>query len=283
MYERNYVKKRKRKIWVAIGTGISSIVVAVLCIVSFLGRFVGTFTVNLDTGDVKLALFGSKEDSDQEINPSSYMRVSELPSFHEITYSRFNNIHDLVDTAKSDYLVGAVRVVDKEGKEKIDSLNYFKYTFYVKNYGEIPASYRMRVNIIDSKPSTDGRYLDDTMRVMIYENSSESEHKIQNVYAKRSQTQRQTDPITGETTFKEAISVPEYEATESNPFYGYAEEFESNEVITTILVNNFEVGESRRYTVVMWLEGEDPQSNNYKKAPVGAKIKLGVEINAYEN
>ena len=280
MYERNYVKKRKRKIWVAIGTGISSIVVAVLCIVSFLGRFVGTFTVNLDTGNVKLALFGSKEDSDQEINPSSYMRISSLPKFHEYTYSRFEKLHAEIDSTSTDYLHGAVYKMDQK---TVDSLNYFKFSFYVKNYGEIPASYRLRVNINDSKPSLDGRYLDDTLRVMIYENELESEHKVRDVYAKRSQTEKQVNPETGEVTFMEAISVPEYKATPDFPCYGYAKEFESSEVIATIPVNNFEAGESKRYTVVMWLEGEDPQSNNYSKAPEGAKIKIGVEINAYEN
>ena len=44
---------------------------------------------------------------------------------------------------------------------------------------------------------------------------------------------------------------------------------------------DIEVGEVRKYTVVTWLEGF--RSSNDKLAPEGASIKLGVEINAYEN
>ena len=64
---------------------------------------------------------------------------------------------------------------------------------------------------------------------------------------------------------------------------GYAEQFESPNVVTTLVVSNFKPDEVRRYTIVNWLEGYDPQSNNYSAPPKGARIKLGVEINAYEN
>ena len=38
-----------------------------------------------------------------------------------------------------------------------------------------------------------------------------------------------------------------------------------------------------RYTVVYWLEGYDPQSTTELTPPQNALIKLGVEINAYED
>ena len=39
----------------------------------------------------------------------------------------------------------------------------------------------------------------------------------------------------------------------------------------------------RRYTVVIWLEGEDPQSKPDTEYPEGATLKLGVDITAHEN
>ena len=62
-------------------------------------------------------------------------------------------------------------------------------------------------------------------------------------------------------------------------FPGYAEIFQSQTVITSFMVPQIDAGEMRRYTIVTWLEGfrSDPET-----APVGATIKLGVEINAYE-
>ena len=57
--------------------------------------------------------------------------------------------------------------------------------------------------------------------------------------------------------------------------------FDSSQVVTTFSDQPIDVDEVRRYTIVTWLEGF--QSSNTELAPKGATIKLGVEINAYEN
>ena len=38
-----------------------------------------------------------------------------------------------------------------------------------------------------------------------------------------------------------------------------------------------------RYTMVVWLEGADPQSVPSEDYPEGATLKLSVDISAYEN
>ena len=83
MYELEYVRKRKRKKIAAIVAGISTIVISALIIVSFLGRFVGTFTVSLDTGNVELTLGDSYSFEKQ----TSYLRIDELPSLEETYYA----------------------------------------------------------------------------------------------------------------------------------------------------------------------------------------------------
>ena len=57
--------------------------------------------------------------------------------------------------------------------------------------------------------------------------------------------------------------------------------FVSPTTILTSTDNPLGVNEIRRYTIVTWLEGF--RSSNEQLAPDGATIKLGVEINAYEN
>ena len=57
--------------------------------------------------------------------------------------------------------------------------------------------------------------------------------------------------------------------------------FTSSEVITTFSGKTLNIGEAKRYTIVTWIEGF--RSDSKKPAPKGATIKLGVEINAYEN
>ena len=266
MYEINFVRKRLLRKWIAVGAGISTIVVATLSIVSFLGRFVGTFTVRLETGNVKLAL----SESISFANSSSYLHVGEIPNLQEYTYSGFESIGDeSIDTEETSYLTAPAANFYRDGVT-VRSINYFKYTFYIKNVGEDSANYDLAVKIKDSKDDN-GVEVQDTLRVMVYATENDGTQS-KKVYAKKSAISHIDEK--GDVSFNEKISTDQY---------GYAEQFESTDVIKTISVDNFDVGQVRRYTVVFWLEGNDPQSNRNVDVPVNAKIKLGVEINAYEN
>ena len=259
---------------VAIGAGVASVVVSTFAIVAFLGRFVGTFTVSLDTGDVQLALSESSSFKKQ----SSFLRIDSLPTFQETTYLDLPS-DEVLDTEETDYLVGANY---KDDNKTVTSLNYFKYTFYVKNVGAKAAKYDLKVKITDNKAGESGSSLDDTLRAEIFETNVLTEERVRKeVYAKRAAVHH--DDESGEANFQEAISISEYQAGSPENFPGYATMFESANVIATIPVKDFTSGDIRRYTVVTWLEGEDPQSNHTILAPKGARIKLGVEINAYEN
>ena len=271
MYELGYVKKRKRRRIVLLVGGVSTVVVSTLCTVAFLGRYVGTFSVSLDTGNVGLTL--SREKAFTE--PTSFLKVDSLPKFHEYTYRDFGFIgDDVIDNEESDLNIAAATLND-DGT--YSSINFFKYTFYVKNVGDVPCKYNFSVNILESKPSTDGRYLDDTVRFMIYDNSIDNEHN-KKVYAKRSAIPHKDKD--GNVDYRAPISVREEESSEDYPFEGYAEMFTSSDVITSFSVDYFAVSEIRRYTLVYWLEGFS--SDSTKTAPEGATIKLGVEINGYE-
>ena len=258
--------------WVAISAGIASVVISSLCIVAFLGRFVGTFTVSLDTGNVELALSdkGTFEKMD------SFLRINAIPTFHEFSYSSLP-ADDVLDSDETDYLTGAF--YEEDGKTP-NSMNYFKYTFFVRNIGKITARYIMKINITDNKAGENGRTLDDTLRVMLYDNDAIDTNHKKVVYAKRAAVHHINED--GVADFHEPISVSEDGANEFEPFAGYAEMFETSSCIATLVVDSFVPGETRRYTIVNWLEGYDPQSNNYSAPPKGARIKLGVEINAYE-
>ena len=139
--------------------------------------------------------------------------------------------------------------------------------------GQVPAKYDFSLNITDNVASVDGRSLDETLRVMIYDDGEKT------VFAKRS-----AHPVIkpdGSVEDRSPISVSEADATDLYPFMGYAEKFESSKVVTTFSGETIGVDELRRYTIVTWLEGF--QSDGSLPAPEGATIKLGVEINAYEN
>ena len=274
MYELNYVKKRKRNKWIAIGAASSVIVISTFSLIAFLGRFVGTFTVSLNTENVKLTLSDSHDFRTQ----SSYLRIGDLPSYHETTYTNLPS-DEVIDTDETDYLIGANYKADGV---TIANLQFFKYTFYVKNIGTVPAAYQLAIKVLENRLSDDGRSLLDTLRVMVYENDQASLTRNEpKIYAKASPNHHIDE--SGQISFDEAITVTPDRADELNPFLGYAEQFESDSIIKTISVRNFDIDQIKRYTIVYWLEGNDLQSEYFKKAPVGANLRIGVEINAYEN
>lgn len=272
MYEQGYVKKRKRRRAAVIIVGVGAVGVTALGIVSFLGRFVGTFTVSVSNGVVNLALSETADFA----KPESLLRIDTLEKFEEIDYLQLPSA-DVLDNEETDYLHGA-----NYTNGVVSSMNYFKYTFYLKNVGTKPATYNIKFNIVESQPSSDGtnRWLDDTVRVMIFDNDGYGDEHKYEVYAKEASEYNFLSD--GTRTRKEFISVYPYDNTEDAD-HPLAEAFRSGSLITENTVANFAKNDMKRYTVVTWLEGYDPQSRDDMDPPMGASLKLGVEINAYEN
>ena len=267
--ELGYVRRRKRRKVVAITSAIASMIIGVFILVAFLGRFVGTFTVALDTGNVRLSL----SDKSSFEKTTSYIKLDSLPAFDLTTYTSLPAA-DEVDNENTSYLIGSV--TDTRGNT---SMKFFKYTFFVKNEGNIVADYDLKVNLTRNTPSEDGRHLDTILRVLVYENYADSKEHLYKVYARVSDAENDTYGYEeGEKTHKEYIS---YREPHGDEFPGFAEMFESESVIATLPTRNFQEGDIKRYTLVAWLEGYDEQAGG--TPPEGGNLKLGVTINAYEN
>jgi len=274
MYDGQYVKRRRRKKAAVIVVGVTTIGVTSLAIVSFLGRYVGTFTVSLSNNEVKLAL----SDKQAFEKSTSHMTINDLKSFEETTFSKV--VDKSPDNEALDYTLGA-NIDPRNGK--VVTFEFFKYTFYVKNVGTTTARYNLKLLNVESVAAKDGsgRKLDDTLRVMIYENDPDSDTHDYKVYAKAAAEKNYTRD--GEPTYKEFVSSYPYDNTESDEYPLVDDTFIDDRTIASYFVSDFESEQIKRYTVVTWLEGEDPQSSNEYKSPIGATIKLGVEITAYEN
>ena len=262
MYERIYIRRRKKRLVALIVGSVGTIGVATFCIAAFLGHRVGSFTVALEAKSVELTLSKKSDFKDS----TSFLRVDQVPEFQEYTYSDFEKVYgdSVIDSEETDISLG-------ENKNK--KLNFLKYTFFIKNIGSEPAKYDLSLKIKESLASEDGRTLDDTMRVMVYTDGDST------VYAKRS-TKYHLDE-NGERDYRSPISVDEVDATPEYPFEGYAEMFTSSSEVMNQKGVELGINDVKKYTIVTWLEGF--RSSNDKTAPKGASIKLGVEINAYEN
>ena len=276
MYDREFVKKRRRRKLAALVSLISAIGITSLVIVAFLGRFTGTFTVSLANSSVKLSL--SKKETFE--NPTSYLRIEKLDLFEEYTYESLP-AQDILDNEETPYDYGSYK--NDKGEAVI---RYLKYTFYVGNMGGKTAQYDLKINLLDRNKSTDGseRTLDDTLRVMVYENdvveSTGQAYHTKEVFAKEA-AEYNIDKDDNRTR-REFVSRYPYVNKEDDE-HPLATSFKSGSEIYTYTRGGFLQGQKRRYTLVVWLEGEDPQSEFVKDAPVGASLKLGVEITAYEN
>ena len=293
MYDLILVRRRRRRKVAAIVSFVCSIGITALIIISFLGQYTGTFTISLVSSSVKLSL----SDEESFVNPTSYLRIDKLNLFEEYTYDYIKEIDLDKENKEVPFDTGEHEVVirDKDGNKKSSRkyLSYFKYTFYLGNLGSKVASYDMKINLVECTQSTDGtgRTLDDTLRVMVYENDVNDadnlgEHNVA-VYAKEVGNSDGTNiDLENHPTKREFISAKPYRTDE-----GYVEDeahplaisFEDEKTIKTYNRTDFYAGQIRRYTIVSWLEGQDRDSTGKKGAPVNATLKLGVEITAYEN
>ena len=287
MYDLQYVRKRRRRRVAALVSLFASIGITALVIISFLGRTVGTFTVAIKNTTVQLAL-SEKESFEHR---TSYLRIDNIPSsYYEYSYKWFDRVGlNNVDDESNDYFFG----LSGDGQ----AMYFLKYTFYVKNVGTTTAMYNMYINLDDSTKSADGQKLDDTLRIMVFENNPaipDSHEKM--IYAKDVGTYRYDVYDKNGNLTKKAFVADAPEAVPvdgSNSRYAIYEDdehplvdesFRQSTAVIQKTVTDFEKNDIMRYTVVYWLEGEASfpevdENGNYKE-PKGAKIKLSIDITA---
>ncbi|MDD3048661.1 MAG: hypothetical protein PHQ89_01555 [Bacilli bacterium] len=117
--------------------------------------------------------------------------------------------------------------------------NYVAYTFYVENLGEEITDYWSELIIDDVIKN-----LDEAVRIRIYKNG------ISTTYAKMSKR-----------------GIPEKDTVA----------FESDTQFATDHVESFKPGDKNKYTIVLWLEGSDPECNDNI---LGGEIKIHMNFNS---
>lgn len=128
--------------------------------------------------------------------------------------------------------------INNEAEGTHNGENYIAYTFYVGNHGKEPINYWYQINILDVIKN-----VDEAIRIMIYQN----DERI--IYAKKNE-------LTGN---------PEEGTT---PFY-------SDDIAVLKQRKNIKPNENDKYTIVIYLEGDDPECVD---AIIGGEIKLKMEI-----
>lgn len=127
--------------------------------------------------------------------------------------------------------------------DKIDGthngMNYIAYTFYLENTGDLDVSYEYTVTI-----SNITNALDEAIRIRLYENG------VPETYAKTASDGSGAEPDTTE--------------------------FYSATAAVRKRVNGFKQGDINRYTIVIWLEGNDPDCVDWL---IGGQIQMEMIMN----
>lgn len=272
MVQLEYVKRIKRRKISALIAAIGAVVTSVFVIVSFLGDRIGSFTINILNNDVALTLSNTSDFAEQ----TTFMRVDSLQSMNLYCFDDFSDGNKNIDFSEIDNeenpsTMGAVE--DKTTGE-ITSYNYFKYTYFVKNIGINSARYEFDLNILsNSADSVTQKRLDSYLRAVVIEDGN------YRVFAKRSNDA--THYETGKEDEKSSLEYICCGPQHTKRDYGLAEEFFNETVICSYQDRILNPGEQVRYTLLFWLEGDDAEATGF--ASKECKLRLGVEIKAYEN
>lgn len=128
--------------------------------------------------------------------------------------------------------------IDKEKTGAHNGDNYIAYTFYVINSGKEKVNYWYEIDIDDTIKN-----VDEAIRIMIYRNGEAT------VYAKKSKETGKAEPDT--------------------------KKFVSSKIAVLEQRKNFKPNSKDRYTVVVWIEGDDPECKNDL---LGGEIKLHMDF-----
>lgn len=119
--------------------------------------------------------------------------------------------------------------------------NYVAYTFYIRNAGKTDLGYSAKLKVVSASKG-----VEKAARVRVYRNG---------------------EPI----TYAAA-------AADGNPEPS-TEPFASKDVVTTISHKNFRVGDVDKYTVVIWLDGDDPECVD---KIIGGAVEFGFDFDSSE-
>lgn len=125
---------------------------------------------------------------------------------------------------------------EKEGSH--NGNNYIAYTFYIENQGKEELSYWYEVNVLDVVKN-----VDEAVRIMIYRNGEKT------VYAKENHLNQEPEEGT--------------------------KKFRNEDTIILEERKNFKPKDRDKMTIVIWLEGDDPECVD---AIIGGELKLEMKI-----
>ena len=293
----SYVKKRRRRaaLWILVGaTGAG---VLTMGIISFLGQSFGSFTVKLNNDEDASLEMGQVLSVNQRgtsvQSPSTYMNVGGLTSSSCITADALPSA-DILDCDITSDNYDEVMYAKKVAKSKTDGDQatsdetrgtYFNFTFYVRNVSTEEVSYSIKYyctennrpsNLYDAEGNVQSVSLEKFIRIRVYQNQYHSASAAlpthtQKTYAYPSVTENGT-------ALPESAGDPASSNPESSALCENFSDWQSD-LFTVFDEQNIPLpGETIvRYSVVMWFEGSDPDTENVSE-PKDGSLAFAIDI-----
>ncbi|HBE99096.1 MAG TPA: hypothetical protein DDW18_03570 [Firmicutes bacterium] len=256
-----YAKRRKERNIALIVTGVGLVGVLMLGIISFLGKVSGQFTIKMDprVAPSTMKLLDKPVDG-------TYKEILTAEGLTNAQVTTANRVFEYVDTLKEDNNLNGSHNMSKTittNKEEKTLEFAFIYTFYAENISENEdAIFDYQMTIDDYASPTNAAYQPYTyLRVALFENPYVAEgngkHDV-SIYALES------TELNASQDYRECLSTSRSIDSLRTPAYsyqnyGYCEPFEDPYTIFNRQGIILEPRKMMRFTVVAWLEGNDPE------------------------
>ncbi len=251
MVDLEYVKKRKKKKIATYASSIATIGLLALIIISFLGKKIGNFTIEMQRRGTELALSTDKSFESH----TTFLSIDDIPThsgyYYDDMLNRFTD--DTIDSVESNDKL--YYETDRDGTKT--GTFFFKYTFYLKNLGTDDAFYSSSFVIKDIVRDENFNYdLSDILRVRVYNNDADSDEHTNTIYAKQNISYTHIDE-NGQESYDSPVCI---DRDTGEVIGGYATSFKSDSIVCEDEKTPIKTGECRRITLVMWLELSDEQA-----------------------
>ncbi len=143
--------------------------------------------------------------------------------------------------------------------------NYVAYTFYIRNEGEMASTYQYNITIDSTSLGAEKAtwllfFEDDKQLIYAQANNDEAEMLYKFV----------EPPF-----YEQAYTNDQYEQGGVGLMNIKSTPFVSDEIVLQGLVEDLGIGEYKKYTVVIWIEGDDPDCTN---AIFGGHVRLSMKF-----
>jgi len=203
--------------------------------IAALREFTGSFTINLNYNDSQ----GGFSLYDNLLFNDATTRLSAEPLKNHMTNITLTDL----DLEAIDSLDGS-----NHGAANLSESAYFAYTFYIKNTSPEPGRYETRINLADAAKGAD-----EAARIIIIE-----------------------DTLTYGTPDNERVSTVYGKEKNGGGLDVFCDKsFLANRGCIIYFEKELLPGQSHKYTIIMYLEGEDPECTDDIK---GGMLKLDMEF-----